>query len=353
MHGLLPLLFLLLLAAALPAKAGCPAPPQGSFLQLYLDQGPPWEHTSAQALQRWKALGAQEIVLQWSAHGSPGDERFALIERGAVQALLEAGAQAGVRIRLGLRYDPGLWDPRNHDEGRSADGHTTVTAPPSELETYLARRLRDQEALVAALGPFANHLAFAGWYIADEIDDRNWTSPARRAVLNDYLADVADLLHSVAPGVDIAISGFSTGWMPPQEWAAFWTDLLTATGIDRLYFQDGIGAGHLEMTELPHYLPPLAEGLQQAGHGLSVVVELFGAGGQDEAFGPADPERVMQQLALAAVTRAPTVSFALPHYADSEEGPRAARLAAALAELTANCPARSKAQHENQDQPGR
>lgn len=352
MHRLHALLLLLLLTAGPPAIADCQAPPEGTFLQLYLDQGPPWEHTSTQALQRWKAMGAREVVLQWSAYGSPGDERYPLIERGAVQALLEAGAQAGMGIRLGLRYDPGLWDSREH-HGRPLPDDRTATAPPSELETYLARRLRDQETLVAALTPFITHPAFAGWYVADEIDDRNWTSPARRAALSDYLAEVADLLQAGAPDADIAISGFSTGWMPPREWADFWVELLTATRIDRLYFQDGIGAGHLEIAELPHYLPPLAEGLQKAGHELNVVVELFGAGGRDEAFGPDDPQRVMQQLALAEVTQAPTVSFALPHHADEEDSPEAARLAAALHDLANTCPARSEAQHEDQNQSGR
>lgn len=352
MHRLHALLLLLLLTASPPATADCPAPPEGTFLQLYLDQGPPWEHTSAQALQRWKAMGAREVVLQWSAHGSPGDVRYPLIDRGAVQALLEAGAQAGVGIRLGLRYDPGLWDSREH-HGRPLPDDRTATAPPSELETYLARRLRDQEALVATLARFMDHPAFAGWYIADEIDDRNWTSPARRAALSDYLAEVADLLHAVAPDADIAISGFSTGWMPPREWADLWTDLLTATGINRLYFQDGIGAGHLEMTELPYYLPPLAEGLQQAGHGLNLVVELFEAAAGKEGFRPADPERIMQQLAQAAMTQAPAVSFALPHHADNEDNPEAGRLAAALLDLAASCRAGSEAQLQDEDQPDR
>lgn len=318
---------LLLLAWAGPAAAGCPpAWPNATFLQLYADDPP----DTPDRLRRWRALGSEELILQWSAWGPADGGPFPLLQSGRIAALLAAAEAAGLRLRLGLRYDPGFWEDHEEEEEEGLPEHRPG------LERYLEQRLSDQRALIAALAPLAAHPAFAGWYIADEIDDRRWNAPRRRQRLADYLGRLAGLLRAATPGASIAISGFSDGRLPPQEWAELWAGLLPAAGIDRLLFQDGIGAGKLELAELGLYLPLLAAALAVADRELALVVELFEPD-PEGGFRPAPLERTLAQLAQAAFTGRPPVVFALPHYADPAAGPQAATLAEALAALHARC----------------
>lgn len=318
--------FCLLLWAG--SAAACPALwPNATFLQLYADDPP----VTAERLRRWRALGVEELILQWSTYGPPDDGPFPLVESGRLAALLDDAAEAGLRLRLGLRYDPGFW--RERDAGEPEE-----PLQRSELARYLERRLVDQAALLAVLAPLAAHPAFAGWYLADEIDDRRWNARRPRLLLLDYLRRSAEPLRAAAPEADLAVSGFSDGLLPPREWAAFWVELLNAARIERLLFQDGIGAGKLELSELDYYLPVLGERLREAEREVSVVVELFEADpARPERFRPAPLERVTEQLRRAAATARPPSTFALPHYADPAAGPAAGALADDLAALHRDC----------------
>jgi len=306
----------------------CPALwPNATFLQLYGDDPP----VTSERLRHWRSLGAEELIVQWSAYGPPDGGPFPLVESGRLAALLDAAAAAGLRLRLGLRYDPGFW--RERDAGEPEE-----PLQRSELARYLERRLADQTALLVVLAPMTAHPAFAGWYLADEIDDRRWNARRPRLLLLDYLRRGAEALRAAAPQADLAVSGFSGGVLPPQEWAAFWVELLNTARIGRLLFQDGIGAAKLELSELDYYLPVLAERLREAEREVSVVVELFEADpARPERFRPAPLERVAEQLRRAAATGRPPATFALPHYADPAAGPAAAVLAADLAALHRDC----------------
>jgi len=310
------------------SAADCPRLwPDATFLQLYADDPP----LTSERLRHWRALGAEELILQWSAYGPPDGGPFPLVESGRLAMLLDAAAEAGLRLRLGLRYDPGFW--RERDAGEPEE-----PLQRSELARYLERRLADQAVLLAVLAPLTRHPAFAGWYLADEIDDRRWNARRPRLLLLDYLRRSAEPLRADAPQADLAVSGFSGGLVPPAEWAAFWVELLNAARIDRLLFQDGVGAGKLEPDELDYYLPVLAERLGAAGRALSVVVELFEADPErPDHFRPAPPARVSEQLSRAAGSGLPPATFALPHYADPAAGPAAAELAEALAALRRDC----------------
>lgn len=325
------LLLCLLLLLPLPANTACPpAWPDSTFLQLYTDDPP----IPAERLEQWRALGVQEIILQWSAYGPPDGGPFPLVQDRRIGSLLDSAEAAGLRVRLGLRYDPAFWQPRN-DEIAEEEEQEGISI--SSLSAYLHQRLIDQRALVEALGPLTDHAAFAGWYISDEIDDSNWNSPWRRRRLAEYLGRTTGLLQAVTPDASLAISGFSAARLPPREWAELWRELLPASGIDRLLFQDGIGAGKLELSELAYYVPILAETLERSGHGLSIIVELFEQGPEAGDFRPAPVARIKTQFEWAARAKLPPTSFALPHYADPLAGDEAARLAGELTALHEAC----------------
>src|SRR5690625_2221815 len=174
------LLALLFLPLALhEAQALCPPIwPRVTFLQLYEGDLQKDTRDWQRAFRRWQALGTEEVILQWSAYGAPEGGPFPLVQEGLIPLLLDIAAEEGMELRLGLRYDPDLWQRREHHE---PDRQSTATAgAPSELSRYFFRRQQDHEALLQLLAPLAAHPAFAGWYITDEIDDVTWREPAGR-----------------------------------------------------------------------------------------------------------------------------------------------------------------------------
>lgn len=329
------ILLLLLFLMPTAARSDCAFPwPQGTFLQVYdshlTKDSDGWRHD----ISRWKSLGVEELVLQWSAYGSPEGEAFPIIESGTLRRLLDAAEAAAVKLRIGLRYDPGFWDHHAHDE--SSFGGQASQAP-SDLVNYLFRRGRDQQALIAALAPLALHPAFGGWYISDEIDDLRWRSLSRRQLLNDYLAKLVDSLKEETPSASIAISAFSNGLLAPLELAEFLEEVTTNNGIDQLFFQDGIGARKLEMSELGYYIPVLSKKFQDSPASFTLIVELFETSPADDGFLPASAERIEEQLLHAATSGGAPFTFSLPHHADPRAGEAAGLLARELKQLKQKC----------------
>src|SRR5690606_12618519 len=98
------ILLLLLFLMPTAARSDCVFPwPQGTFLQVYdshlTKDSDGWRHD----ISRWKSLGVEELVLQWSAYGSPEGEAFPIIESGTLRRLLDAAEAAAVKLRTGLR----------------------------------------------------------------------------------------------------------------------------------------------------------------------------------------------------------------------------------------------------------
>jgi len=336
---LLPLLlpWALLPSALIPSavEAACPAYwPDTTFLQLYDSDLERPSNDWRQALSRWKSLGVEEVILQWSAYGTPQEGPFPVIESGTLERLLAAAEATAVRLRIGLRYDPGFWDDHEHDESSL---HEDVPQAPSDLMRYLFQRWRDQQALIAVLAPLLPHPAFAGWYISDEIDDLRWRGPARRQLLSDYLAKLVKRLQEATPDTEIALSAFSNGFLPPLELGEFLQGLVAASGIGQLFFQDGIGAEKLEMTELDYYIPALTERFEGSDQSLAIIVELFEMNAAGDAFTAAAPERILQQLQKASASGRAPITFALPHHADPEATEEAARLAQELGQIKRRC----------------
>jgi len=56
------------------------------------------------------------------------------------------------------------------------------------LKPYFRTRLQDLAGFLDNLNATSANAPFAGWYIPDEIDDRTWLNPAKRAILEKYLA---------------------------------------------------------------------------------------------------------------------------------------------------------------------
>ncbi|MFD1379453.1 DUF4434 domain-containing protein [Fodinicurvata halophila] len=102
--------------------------------------------------------------------------------------------------------------------------------------------------------------------------------------------------HSPHP---VSISAFANGDLPADNWANFWQEILEQSGIDELYFQDGLGVGKLEPTEVTLYLESMTQMPFAAAGNLKVITELLESDEQ-ESFRATSWDRLKQNMRLPA-----------------------------------------------------
>jgi len=319
-----------------PASCVATAGLNGTFLQLTraAAQRPraDWERLFADMA----AIGIEQVFVQWT--WADGVAFYAAEPAGAddvpmLDLLFELTGRHGMRLWLGLAHDAGWW--AGIDRGR----------PASDVEVFLARRRLQHVEVARALAPqVLGREAFAGWYVPDEIDDKNWLGEERTGLVAAYLTDLGGALAALAPGTPIAVSGFAQGWAAPGQVVALWSAILARAPIALLLFQDGIGADKLTLDELAIYLPLLRGVTDARGKQLGIVVELFAQAssgpGVTPAFAalPAPLARIERQLALAQRwASGPRVGFSVPDYMSGFAGPPASDLFAAYRRRVASC----------------
>ncbi|AVS85164.1 DUF4434 domain-containing protein [Paracidovorax avenae] len=244
----------LLLAASALATACTTSPDrfQGTFLQ-------PWKSYESLSPEEWRrrlratrALGCDEIVLQWSATEG-GAHPWALPEALIAMLFDEAGRE-GMGIRVGLPYDERWWT-------------VLASRDPGALPAFLAAtQARCLQYLAAA--PWPRQQGFRGWYLPYELDQYNWATTERRALLVPWLQAIAAGAGSHAP---LAVSTFFSKLQTPGTLTALWTDILDKVAL-RPMLQDGVG-----VAGMGNYagLEPLRALLRQRGVPFDLIIELF------------------------------------------------------------------------------
>ena len=329
------LLLLLLLAG--PAQARCPTPALAGVFYQPLAAHATWSPDTWQALGESLATAdVRELVIQWTAADGvafyPTRHLTPITPSPVTELLKRHGPDR--EIWLGLDHDPTFFKAFSYSQ--------------EPLRFYLTRRTLSLAERLPELAAWLSSLPpVAGIYLSDEIHDHDWLAETPRQELIRYLGAMVALIHQTFPGRPVAISGFNNGQATPAASAAFFAQLLQASGIDRLLFQDGIGAGHHTLDELPLYQAPLAEALTGAGKQLDWVVELFqarppGSAGCAEGTSfcaeAAPWTRVRQQLQLAGQNGGRRIGFSLVPYFWSGGEPAARRLAADYGEARRGCP---------------
>jgi hypothetical protein len=146
--------------------------------------------------------------------------------------------------------------------------------------------------------------------------------------LNHLQAEAAELSR-ISPNSRLALSGFSNANMEPDVLAAMWSGIAAGANLNRMLFQDGVGAGKLDVADVPPYLEALARAMATMHREFAVVVELFRQTSTVAPFAavPAPLERVLQQLnAARAYSDLPIVGFSVPDYLSPSGGIEAERL---------------------------
>ncbi|SEG96581.1 F5/8 type C domain-containing protein [Nonomuraea solani] len=232
-----------LLAIAPPAGAAtCAATPRfaGSFLQPGL--GDTWSPaTWDQELGYLTRACMSELVLQWTADSKAGTAVYPSALYGqstatdVVGAALSAADRAGMTVYLGLQVNDDWWNTYANDPAWLAG------------QAAVAKNLADD-----LWEKYRTHASLAGWYLSFEVDNWNFTTTASQNAMAAFYQEVADHLHALSPGKPVVISPFfnTAGGLTTAQWQSMWTSILTASPIDVIALQDGVGAGHASVGQL-------------------------------------------------------------------------------------------------------
>ncbi len=305
---LLPLLPLFPLAA-------CTGQPvfASTFLQVWRSH---LELGQAQWHQRLKAvcaLGCGEIVIQWAA--VDGEQPWQIPDA-LLDFLFDDAGQLGLGIRLGLPYDERWWQ--------------ALGAPDDATLPRFLARTRARSLTYAEQARWPGRSNFRGWYIPYELEQHNWGTPQRQALLVPWL-------HSIAAGAAPrpAISTYYSRLPSPGTLEGLWAAILGQVAV-RPMIQDGVGVAGLDNYQA---LAPLLALLRERKTSFDLIVELFQELPSERQDGTtfkavsADLPRLRQQLAIARQTGArQLVAFALDPWVIGES-PQARQLLEAWREL--------------------
>jgi len=248
----------------------------------------------------------KHLVVQWTEYDNVS------FYPAPVDTILKLAEQSNMSVFLGLAHDTSFWSSTQRD--------------PELVAVYLRRLRTRSESVAENVAPSASkYKSFAGWYISEEIEDFSWREPALTLALTEHLRQLAVRLHELSPGARVAISGFSNGQSDPKAFELFWRSLLKTSSIDMFMFQDGIGAGKLDLNTLPLYMEAARRATEAEHCELGVIVEMFQQ--IDAQFGPAPLERIVRQLGIASHEYPWRVfGFSVPEYMSPLGGAAAERL---------------------------
>jgi hypothetical protein len=288
---------------------------QGTFLQLTDAQLARPAAEWRQLFDELRTIGINTVFLQWTVldrkplfQQTPNETAV----NTPLASILDLAAQSGIRVWFGLALDSNYWEE--------------IKQSPEMLRPYLRRRLQELGGFVDNLNAVSTGMPFAGWYIPDEIDDRTWLDPGKRSLLKKYLAETVALLKTRRPGSKVAISGFTNSFADPDQLASFWADVIHASGIDLLLFQDGVGEGKVALENIALYYDALDRAVRGVGARLGAVVELFSLTPDGRRL-PAMVGRIREQIAAAnRLTSFPVVAFSIPDYMSHFSGRQAGDL---------------------------
>lgn len=282
-------------------EAGCVTSPQRGIIWQ------PWAAHAGLDRAGWQALGREvlrqnytHVLMQWSSYGNY--EFWPRERTGWLAEGLGHWRGTGLKLVLGLHM--------------GEDYYRVLDQPDAILRAHLSGTVARSTAQAREILRHPPVLEVEGWYLPQEIDDLHWRTPARHAMLRNYLAALADRLGSLTPGMagaPIYASAFFSGASTPDEFAHLLRDLYRATGVIWLV-QDGLGTGRMDEARTAGYLSAIAQMLPPAAwRGLLEVFDEQHVEGAPPRFEPSAPDTVARRDALwcACTGRHAEVVFSL------------------------------------------
>ncbi len=243
--------------------------------------------------------GFTSIYLQWTAHADVDFIKQTTSDgRPFLPSLAESALAADIKLHFGLWADPN-WFERTSSTG--------------SRETYLklvqVMSLQQASALVEYMAPGS----IEGWYLTEEINDRDWQGRSSRLELYRHIELMVTELQKLSPGKPVSISSYVGGEMLPVSFANFWVSLLQIDGLF-MWFQDGSGTQALQVAKRAQYRNMLTSRLDKSDWG--IIVELFDqtrSRGSEFVARPAKIDALTKRVRQARESRAsiPLNSFSL------------------------------------------
>ena len=145
---------------------------KGTFLQLWrshLDLTPAqW----AERIAACRRLGSREIFLQWvGLEGGRPDDWMA--PDAVLGQIFDEAARHGMGVHVGLPYDQRWWN--------------VLATPDDEALARYLDLTREQGLAYMRTAPWSARRNFRGWYLPYELEQYNWASAPRQALLWPWL----------------------------------------------------------------------------------------------------------------------------------------------------------------------
>ncbi|WMD23559.1 DUF4434 domain-containing protein [Achromobacter seleniivolatilans] len=256
-----------------------------TFLQLWrshLDLSPEdWR----QRLSAYRRLGCREIFLQWAGlEGGRPDDWMA--PDAVLRTIFDEAEHQGLGVHVGLPYDQRWWDV------------LAGTDTPA-LAAYL-NQTRERGVAYMQQAPWSKRRAFRGWYLPYELEQYNWASSERQALLIPWLDAFSRAAQATSRGVP-CISTYYSRLPGDGSLMKLWSNILDHVGIHPM-IQDGVGVAGLANYQA---LAPLHDMLLARRASFDLILELFeelpsgSTDGSTFKARSADFDRVKQQWAVA------------------------------------------------------
>lgn len=212
-----------------------------------------------------KEAGITTILLQWSGYGDvdfllqPVDSTTQSMT--FIDYLLTLAHAHKVKIIFGLWSDPDWFEHVNEDD--------------QALRFYL-RRLRERNTTFAHKinNLYGDHSSFTGWYLPEEIDDRNWQTVGRQQLLEEHVKTMTETLTTISGQYPVMISSYFSGNTSPEYYARRKTQQQQASGVIWL-FQDGLGTDRLTEYQTGLYLSALMDQQKKQDLRWEGILEIF------------------------------------------------------------------------------
>ena len=280
----------------------------GSFLQ-------PWycanwsEEQFAGHFRAMKEIGADTLVLQWTADTPEGKIREIFYDSALPEELFEenaarypdmlenclAAAEAeGIKVFIGLNSADEWWS----FAVRKADWR-------ERQSTVSAGMIREIHALYKEKYPNAFH----GWYWSWELTNGFLGINAAADLINRDIAAMNETDSTLPLMLSPFYSKNSPYKIAEQEWKRFFAKANFRQG-DIFCQQDAIGAGWIGMDDLDYYYAALKRAVDTKPE----LVFWANCENFTQDYLPADAQRFKQQLDTAAKYTDGIISFSLSHY---------------------------------------
>ncbi|CAB3853821.1 DUF4434 domain-containing protein [Achromobacter deleyi] len=272
---------------ALAPLAAC-APPislNATFLQLWLSHLDLTADDWRRRIAAYRRLGCREIFLQWTGlEGGRPDDWMA--PKAMLDAIFDEAERSGLGVHVGLPYDQRWWN---------------MLASPDDaaLAAYLDHT-RDRGVAYMQSAAWSKRRNFRGWYLPYELEQYNWSSPQRQALLVPWLDAFARAAQATSYRVP-TISTYFSRLGGDGSLTQLWSRVLDHVAIHPM-IQDGVGVAGLANYQS---LEPLHDMLLKRRASFDLVMELFeelpsgSTDGTTFKARSADFDRVKQQWQVA------------------------------------------------------